>query len=404
MTNEIISTLSYSIASIQLKLSDFGMEKIEFEKILTERLQNPETPRNVNKTLNLLEDNHLEYVNQICHYCRSKNVIKHEYRERNPVMGEFGRVKVHVRRYKCKSCGRKFTTRLDPIIKPRHRYSNIFMDKLKLFIETGYRSLRKAAADFGTFFGVSPSHTSIRNWQTKDLGNRIENIDAPYSGYYSYDEQWIKLDAQRYYRLTLYDYILNIPVAEEITPDKEYDTIKRFIEVTTKNKELYSLTTDGLLEYIGITDELGVIHQQCIFHLLKMIKKEIYPILKSEKVSNKEKMELRYYFHEIRHIFDTYVEEIAIQRLERLLPKFNQIPKVLQKFIKEKIVPDFQRLTQYTRNPNIPRTTNCNENYYRQTLPDELKRIFKTPNGISNHLQRKMENWTGKHIKNIDTQ
>lgn len=169
MTSEIISTLKFCIASIQLKLSDFGMEKIDFEKILTERFQSPETPRNVNKTLNLLEDNHLEYVNQICLYCRSKNVIKQEYRERKPVMGEFERVKVHVRRYKCKSCGRKFTTRLDPIIKPRHRYANVFMDKLKLFIETGYRSLRKAAADFQTFLGVSPSHTSIRNWQTKDL-------------------------------------------------------------------------------------------------------------------------------------------------------------------------------------------------------------------------------------------
>lgn len=197
---------------------------------------------------------------------------------------------------------------------------------------------------------------------------------------------------------------MNIPVAEEITPDKEYDTIKRFIEVTTENKEFYSLTTDGLLDYIGITDELGVIHQQCIFHLLKMIKKEMRPILKSEKTSDYDKMELQFYFHEIRHIFNTYVEEIAIQRLERLLSKFNQITKVLQKFIKEKIIPDFQRLTQYTRNPNIPRTTNCNENYYRQTLPDELKRKFKTPNGINNYLQRKMENWTGKHIKNFNTQ
>jgi len=98
------------------------------------------------------------------------------------------------------------------------------------------------------------------------------------------------------------------------------------------------------------------------------------------------------------------VEEIAIQRLERLLDKFNYIPKVLHKFIKDKIFPDFQILTQYMRNPNVPRTTNCNENYYLQTLPDELKRKFKTPNRINNYLLRKMENWTGKHIKNINTQ
>jgi len=36
---------------------------------------------------------------------------------------------------------------------------------------------------------------------------------------------------------------------EEITSDKEYKTIKKFIHVTTGNKEFYSLTTDGLSEY-----------------------------------------------------------------------------------------------------------------------------------------------------------
>lgn len=236
------------------------------------------------------------------------------------------------------------------------------------------------------------------------MENRIENIETDYSGYYSYDEQWIKLNAIRHYRLTLYDYILNIPIAEEISPNKEYDTIKEFLEITTENKKFYSLTTDGLLEYKGITDELGVIHQQCIFHLLKNIKKEISPILKSEKVSKEYKTELKSYFQKIRDIFDTYVEEIALERLEKLLNEFNQIPKVLQKIIKNKIIPDFQRLTQYMKNPNIPRTTSCNENYYRQTLPDNLKRKFKTTNGINNHLQRKMENWTKKHQHSITLQ
>ncbi|MEN4006155.1 MAG: transposase, partial [Methanobacteriaceae archaeon] len=65
---------------------------------------------------------------------------------------------------------------------------------------------------------------------------------------------------------------------------------------------------------------------------------------------------------------------------------------------------DFERLTQYTRNPNIPRTISCNENYYPQTLPDELKRKYKTPNGIVNYLQKQMQNWTGKHIKNTNSQ
>jgi transposase-like protein len=391
------------LGSIQLKLSDFGVEKPQFENVLNERFQTPETPRNVNKTLNLLIDNHFEYINPRCPICQSNNVIKQEFRERHPILGEFGSQKVYLRRYLCKDCGKKFITSLDSVIKPHYRYANVFMDKLKLFIETGHRSLRKSSADYKTFFNVSPSHTSMMNWQTKDVGNRIENLKADYSGYYSCDEQWIKLNGHWHYRLTLYDYILNIPIAEEITPNKGYDTIKEFIRLTTADKEFYSLTTDGLLDYKGITEDLGVIHQLCIFHLLKTIKTEIYTILRSYNISEEDKMNLRYYFHEIKHIFDTNVEEIATQRLERLLDKFNNIPKFLQKFIKNKIVPDFQRLTQFTRNHNIPRTTSCNENYYRQTLPDELKRKYKTTNGIINYLLKQMENWTGKHRKNTNT-
>ena len=108
------------------------------------------------------------------------------------------------------------------------------------------------------------------------------------------------------------------------------------------------------------------------FHLLKNIKKEIRPILKSEKVSKEYKTELKSYFQKIRDIFDTYVEEIALERLEKLLNEFNQIPKVLQKIIKNKIIPDFQRLTIHEK----PKYTTNNQ-LQRKLLPTNPTRQFK---------------------------
>jgi hypothetical protein len=55
MTNGIISTLSSSIGVIQLKFSDFGSMNIDPEKIIDERFQNVETPRNIDQKLELLE-------------------------------------------------------------------------------------------------------------------------------------------------------------------------------------------------------------------------------------------------------------------------------------------------------------------------------------------------------------
>jgi len=37
---------------------------------------------------------------------------------------------------------------------------------------------------------------------------------------------------------------------------------------------------------------------------------------------------------------------------------------------------------------------------FGQTLPDELKRKYKTTNRIINYILKQIENWTGKHIKN----
>ncbi|HEY0196338.1 MAG TPA: ISNCY family transposase [Methanobacterium sp.] len=380
------------------------MGKIDFEKILKQRFTNTETPRNVDKNLNLLEDGHFEYVNQVCQYCGSKNVIKQEYRERHPIMAEFGQQTIYQRRYKCKSCGRKFTVSLDTVIKPRHRYASMCRDKSKLLIQTGARSLRKMAEDFYTFYGYLPSHQTIQNWLQNSVKKRIQNEISYYSGYYVYDEQYIKIKGKRHYRLTLYDFIQNIPVAEEIVLKLTEKAIYNFIKDSTHNNGFYSLTTDHMKKYKTIADDFGVIHQQCIFHLYKMIGKPIYKILKDKTVSKQDKIRLTLYFTEIKNIFRTFNEKTAIQRLETLLEKFTDIPQVLQRFITKKIIPDFQRLTQFMRHLYISRTSNPNENYFRQTDPEQIKRKYKTTKGFTNYTNLKMQYWTRKHGKILNPQ
>lgn len=47
----------------------------------------------------------------------------------------------------------------------------------------------------------------------------------------------------------------------------------------------------------------------------------------------------------------------------------------------------------------LKKTLNKIENYYRQTNPEKIKKIYKTKNGILTFLDYQMENWTEKHIK-----
>lgn len=85
MTNEKIPTLKFNIDSIQLKLSDFFTGKNDFETILQDRLKPVKNTRNINQKLYLHENNHFEYINLLCPYCGSKNVIKQEYRQKKAV-------------------------------------------------------------------------------------------------------------------------------------------------------------------------------------------------------------------------------------------------------------------------------------------------------------------------------
>jgi hypothetical protein len=248
---------------------------------------------------------------------------------------------------------------------------------------------------------VKISYQTIRNWVQTTTKNHISNIEANYSGYYCYDEQYVKINGVWMYRLTLFDHILNIPVNEKIAPDKGYTTILQFIQESTKNKPLKSITTDHVPEYKNIMDELNIKHQLCIFHLYKMIGDKLYILLRSKKTSEDEKTRLTLYFKEIREIFDTTNYETSLNLLDKLLSNLDDIPTFLRRFIIKKILPNFNRLTQSMRDHKIARTSNQIENYNRQTLPKAYKRKYKTIKGLINYLKLKMEKWTIKHGKNI---
>ena len=156
----------------------------------------------------------------------------------------------------------------------------------------------------------------------------------------------------------------------------------------------YAITTDHNMIYKGIIDRLGANHQLCIFHLFKMIGDDLNKIIRYKNLSNMDKINLLLHFTEIKEIFRTYDYNIAIKRLETLLDRFNDVPPVLQRYIRKKILPDFGRLTAFMRDGLISRTSNPVENYYRQTDPEAIKKKYRTVRGILSYLERKMRYWT----------
>ena len=399
MTNKALSVLKGCISHIQLKLSDFSKGDLDPGKIITERFTERTPPHNINERLALLPGNHFDLVNPVCPLCGSNHVTKQEYYERNPILGEFGPQKIYLRRYLCKKCNKKFITPFDSVVDPKHRYASVFKDGAAAVVGIGYRSLRKTAEELRIFLGTSPSHQTIDRWMKSSMDVNeisIENKIPSYSGYYCYDEEYIRIYGQKCYRLTLYDSVFNIPVSEEISTNLKYNTIFSFLKRSLQGKPLYAITTDHVRMYKSIIDKLGALHQLCIFHFFKLIGDDVYDTLKSEETLYRDKIRLCMYFTDIKNVFRVYDEDIAIEMFEMLLDDFDAIPSVLQKCIRKKIIPDFDRLIAFMQDGLIARTSNQCENYYRQTDPGEIKHKYRTPRGILAYLARKMEYWTAK--------
>ena len=76
MTKQILNALNSNIDFIQLKLFDFSDEKIDPEKIISERLNKNSKIDNTNQKLFLDENNTFKYDNPICPVCGSHKIIK----------------------------------------------------------------------------------------------------------------------------------------------------------------------------------------------------------------------------------------------------------------------------------------------------------------------------------------
>ena len=76
MTKQNKFALNSNLNFIQLKLFDFSEEKIDYEKIISERLNKSPNIENTNQKLFLDENNIFSYVNPICPVCGAYKIIK----------------------------------------------------------------------------------------------------------------------------------------------------------------------------------------------------------------------------------------------------------------------------------------------------------------------------------------
>lgn len=397
-TNKSISnnTINY----IQLKLFDFVDGKPNFDEVLKKRL-NEDISLNNSNSIELDENNTFKYVNPSCPKCGSHKIIKKGTVTKNKqnMLGKV--IEFKEQQYQCKSCNKKFGIKNNTLFDNDKYFFKNISDKIPEIIKKGYNSLRKIKAYFNIFLNVEISHTTINNWLKIDENILIINDKAKYSGYYLYDEQFLKLNGKRHYRLTLFDSVYEIPISEKIVRNRSPTVIKQFIKESLHNKPIIAITTDLYPMYRNIFDDLNIKQQLCIIHLRRTIYTKLKHYKRKNNLSEKENEQMYKNAKKFIEIFHETNYFIAKQKYERYINKFNEIPPVLQQFMQKHVINFIERYLLYLKNPKIEKTSNKLDNYYRNTDPEIIKTRYKTRKGILSYLYYQMIEWTNKKEKMV---
>lgn len=397
MLNPKQPALYCSIASKQYKLYDWLNLKDKNMELIAEKYCDPLEIPKLNNRVSKDYDNGYSTVNPVCPVCNSSKFIKYGFNEKIVHDKEIKPFKIRLQRYKCRKCGIFYQTRLNINLKPGSTYNEEIKENPALINSLQHVSLRNIAKIIEIEWNQQPSPQSIKNWLTKTIKKENKNIKTFFSGYYNYDEQYVKINGQWMYRLALFDVKNNILVQEKLVKTLNPQAVQCFLMEIKAQIPIKAITTDSKPYYRNIMDKLKIKHQLCTFH----VKKEINTWIKKHRRKNKhnkdELNQITNYKNQIFEIIDSPNYNTAKKLFNKLKKEINNIPNVFRKIITKKFLVHFNRFVNYLKDPNISKTSNKIENYFRTTLPKAIKRIFKTIQGLQEYLTLQKEKWDKNH-------
>ncbi len=403
----MIDLLRTKIKSIQTNLKDFiNGKSFNREEKLRELGFIIDGPTEV-----IINEDSLSIPDPSCPDCKSHDVVKDG---KNPKKIPGTKKSINKQRYKCNNCGRKFTINLKHTKKGDHHFTAIkaFAAFIRCASTKTSTSLREVKNLLMNFFNYPFSHESVRNSVNILIPKIQENLsEIVGSGYYSYDEQWVRINGKWKFRQTLADYQRGLILNEKVVDAISEDTVLEFFVETLHGSPITAITTDGDNSYPGAIKKLGRIkgsqikHQRCTFHSQKDLTKIICSFKKSKREKYKKlKYQIRLIFsldnpktmekcfQELGEDVELMVknllkneEKIAVARkiFDSIYILRSNYPKPIAKYI-EGANAIWDNLTCFYLDPKISKTSNPNENSY--SYSSGTKRRFKTMKGLEDHF------------------
>jgi len=312
-------------------------------------------------------------------------VCKNGGYERHP----HGCQSVRVQRYICANCSSFSPTH--PAVEDDHHYPRA-VTQLATAVDVLTDSSLENRQDLLTVhYDVRPSDQQIHNWCSEQTAEIVENDLPVFSGIYTYDEQYLTINGNRAYRLTIYDELLRAPVAESVVDRCTKETVREFLTTALAEKPVHAVTTDGRSDYPEIIeDDLGAAHHRCNFHFIKNGEKKLRnTVFDGVRYNNEEQLRGAIVWSEFKRVFTELSYEAAVRRFEAVLDHIEHLPKELRAVVEE-VMENFDTFLGHLRCEAVPSTTNNLERYYEHTKPTRIKRRFRSVNHAQGFLKQQM--------------
>jgi IS1 family transposase len=296
---------------------------------------------------------------------------------------------LRVQRYICANC-RSFSP-THPAVADDHHYPHAVTQLATTIDVLTDSSLENRQDALTIHYNVRPSDQQIHNWCTEQTAEIVINDLPVASGVFTYDEQYLRIDGSRAYRLTVYDELLRAPVAETIADRCTKETVREFLTTVLGEKPVHVVTTDGRSDYPEIIeDDLDAIHHRCNFHFLKNGEKKLRnTVFESVRYANTERLRGAIVWSEFKQVFAAQSYEAAVRRFGAVLDKIEQLPKELRTAVKD-VMEEFDTFLGHLRHEAVPSTTNNLERYYGHTKPTQIKRRFRSDEHARAFLKQQM--------------
>ena len=335
------------------------------------------------------------------------------------------------KQYICPDCNKTQVTSLENFIKRYSNYTRSFCQKALEYESISYLPYQKKAEIIEienkirlnrqtVYYHESTYADSFITQKEEEIQKILKEMKIEPSGTYHYDEEYLHENGDNIVRLAIIDAVTNLIINDQVMLQEDFD--KEFLEIFLK----YSLEglpkkvliTDGYSAYPGIIEKVCINHQLCIFHIIKnkrtpsfkkirKLEKRIKTIKNTIKDNEEKREELKQKRKELKeqkniderisNIYDVDSQKDAKRRFNTIYNQLDQFDEDTQKFLKN-LNKKFDRTTTYFRNPQIPRTNNKIEGYFKITLPKYLKRVYRTRDGLIRWIRLQKIRWTKRNV------